>query len=90
MTEQIGFDFDGLRASIVNNEYKAGKRYEQIKPEDQIAQWLKLGLYHLAIMENNGKEPVLTGEDIRQLDLCGGTDHLDPTLSNHHKQRKVY
>lgn len=79
MTEFIT-DFDEIRASMVVGEYKSGKRFADIKPEQQIAQWIRLGLYHLQILEEAGQELKLTGEDIRQFEKQGGTDHLDPTL----------
>lgn len=89
MTEKP-FDFDQMRADMVNDAFRSGKRFSKIKPEDQIAQWLKLGLYHAELLQKEGKEPKITAEDIRQFDVQGGTDHLDPTLTNYHSTRDVH
>lgn len=69
-SEQI----NSIQLNLIRSAYERGMRTSNIKPEDQLAPWMILGLKALE------EEQQLSASDVQRYQEMGGTDHPDPTL----------
>lgn len=73
MSEAVS-DADKIRLQVIQDAWDRGVREEDLTPDKQPAQWLKIGLKRLA------EKKKLDAAALGKIDKMGGTDHPDPTL----------